>query len=239
MTSGEHPQPAGHVNVIHGPDHRRVARVNCPCLGEGDALQGGILAPAPRQVVGPELVVVADQPGHWMSHNHDQLRVVLDSPHPSSNAQGVEVARCLLVRHLPLGDVGHLPDVPVQAPGVVLVVVVNLILGSLDLTVHIEKLQQRPCAPLICAEYHRRWQRLVLRRPTQVCTKLLHVLCVLESVSRVIFFIMILITYGGDVIVIKIVFMIIFTLLNDITMIIFVFHYSLVALMADSAQNKQ
>ena len=166
LTSGEHPQPAGHVNVIHGPDHRRVARVHCPRLGEADALQAGILAPAPRQVVGPELVVVADQPGHWMSHDHDQLRVVLDSPHPSSNAQGVEVARCLLERHLPLGDVGHLPDVPVQAPGVVLVVVVNLILGSLDLTVHIEKLQQRPCAPLLCAEYHRRWQRLVLRRLT-------------------------------------------------------------------------
>ena len=84
--------------------------------------------------------------------------------------------------------------------------IIYLIFCSLDLTVHVEELQQRPCAPLLCAEYHRPWQRLVLRRLTQVRTKLLHVLRVLESVSRVIFFIMILITCGGDVIVIKIIF---------------------------------
>ena len=61
-----------------------------------------------------------------MPHDHDQLGVALDSLHPPGHARGVEVARGLLQRQLPLGDVGHLPDVPVQAPGEVFVVIVNL-----------------------------------------------------------------------------------------------------------------
>ena len=45
----------GHVSVVDGPDHGGVGQVHGPRLGEGDAVQGGILAPAPRQVVTPEL----------------------------------------------------------------------------------------------------------------------------------------------------------------------------------------
>ena len=48
---------------------------------------------------------------------------------------GVEIVQSLLQHYLTLRDVGRLPNVPVQASSEVLVIIVNLILGSLDLAV--------------------------------------------------------------------------------------------------------
>ena len=127
--------------MIDAALERFVSNVDIIILCEEEFLKWRILF-STIQVSRSELVVVADHPVHGVPEYDHQLGLVVRLPHPLRHAWSVEVSRSLLHPNLILGDQRHLINVPLHSLAVPLVVEVNLILGSLDLGVHVEKLQQ-------------------------------------------------------------------------------------------------